>query len=407
MNKPELLAPAGNLEKMKTAVQYGADAVYFGGPQLGLRAGAGNFTKEEILEGVAFCHANDVRAYVTVNIIPHEQHFEGMEDYLKFLVTAGVDAMIISDPGILMIARQVAPDMEIHLSTQANATSFQSAHFWHQQGIQRIVPARELTLDEIKAMTLNPQKKFEVETFVHGAMCISYSGRCLLSSYMTGRNANLGDCAQPCRWKYYLVEEQRPNEYFPIVEDDDGTFIFNSKDLCMIQNLKDLVDAGIDSFKIEGRMKSAYYIATVLRSYRNALDELIDGKPFDAYWYDEIKKASHRDFTTGFYYGNPREEGQLYTSSSYIRGYDFIGLVLDYDQEAQIATIEQRNKFSVGDQIEIFGPYGRHIDFTIQSLTNHKGETVTSAHHPQEIIKMKINHPIKPNYMLRKAREDV
>lgn len=403
MKKPEILAPAGNLEKLIMAVEYGADAVYFAGPSLGLRAGAKNFDYDDISKGIKYCHDKGVKAYVTLNIIAHDDHFHNIEEYIRFLGDAGADAIIAADPGIILSVKETLPNMELHLSTQANTTNYRTANYWYSQGVKRIVPARELTLEEIKSITSQKGKDFELETFVHGAMCISYSGRCLLSSYMTGRNANLGDCAQPCRWKYNLVEEQRPNEYYPIIEDDNGTFIFNSKDLCMLQNLKDLVDAGVDSLKIEGRMKSSYYNATIVRSYKNALKDVMEGRPFNDYWFEEIKKASHRDFTTGFYYGNPREEGQLYTSSSYIRGYDFIGLILDYDPETKLATIEQRNKFSVGDEIEIFGPDIRHFDFKIEKLYNKKGEEIESAPHPQEIIKMKIDKDVQPYYIMRKA----
>lgn len=404
MYKPEILAPAGTLEKLQMAVIYGADAVYFAGPQFGLRAGAKNFDYNDIVEAVRFCHERNVKAYITVNIIAHDKHFEGLEEYIEFLTEAKVDAVIIADPGIMSIVKKVNPDMEIHLSTQANTTNHLTANFWQKLGVNRIVPARELTLEEIDGIMKNKDDTLIIETFVHGAMCISYSGRCLLSSYMTNRHSNLGDCSHPCRWKYNLVEEQRPNEYYPVVEDENGTFIFNSKDLCMINNLKDLYDIGINSFKIEGRMKSSYYNATIVRSYKNALNDLLNGKEFDSYWYDEIKKASHRDFTTGFYYGNPKEDGQLYTSSSYIREYDFIGLVKEYDEKTKIATIEQRNKFSIGDEIEIFGPDIRHFDFLIEELYDKNNDAIDSAPHPQELIKMKIDKEIKPWYILRKKR---
>ncbi len=404
MKKPELLAPAGNFEKLQMAVAYGADAIYFAGSQLGLRAGAQNFTREGIREAVAYCHDHGVKAYITVNIIPHEHHMKDIETYLQYLDEIGVDAIIVSDPGILMAVKEHAPHAEIHLSTQANTTSSQSANFWHGIGVDRIVLARELTLEEISTIIQHKDKTLKIETFVHGAMCISYSGRCLLSSYMTGRHANLGDCAHPCRWRYHLVEEQRPGEYYPVLEDEDGTFIFNSKDLCMIEHLKDLVAVQTDSLKIEGRMKSAYYNATVVRSYKNALQDVLEGKPFDPYWVEEIQKASHRDFTTGFYYGNPKSEGQLYTSSSYIRTYDFVGLVKAYDPETQIATIEQRNKFSVGDTVEIFGPDIRHFDYEVKGMWNEKQESISSAPHAQEIIFLKMEQPVNPWYILRKKR---
>ena len=407
MFKPEILAPAGNMEKLQMAVTYGADAVYFAGSQLGLRAGAKNFKEEEIKEAVDYCHDHGVKAYITVNVIAHDEHLIGIEDYLTFLNSIGADAIIVSDPGVLQLAKKFAPNAEIHLSTQANTTNAQTANFWHDVGVDRIVLARELTLEEITQIIQRKKDTLKIEAFVHGAMCISYSGRCLLSSYMTGRNANLGDCAHPCRWKYNLVEEMRPDEYYPVIEDENGTFIMNSKDLCTITFLDQLYQAGIESFKIEGRMKSAYYNAIVVRSYKHALKEVMEGKPIDPYWLDEIKKASHRDFTPGFYFGNPKEEGQLYTSSSYIRHYDFVGRVLDYDESTGMATVEQRNKFSVGDTVEIFGPDIRHFDATITQMLDHKGQAIESAPHAQQIIQIKVPQPVKPWYLIRKQREDV
>src|SRR6056297_697268 len=404
MNEIELLAPAGNLEKLKMAVMYGADAVYFGGQNFGLRAAAKNFDLDDIEEGIKYCHDNGSKAYVTVNMIPHEDDLKDLEKYIEFLEEIEVDALIVADPGILSIVKKTSPDMEIHLSTQANTTNSQSANFWYSQGVKRIVMARELSLEEIEKIYLNKNVDLDLEAFIHGAMCMSYSGRCLISSFMTGRHANLGNCAQPCRWKYALVEESRPGEYFPIMENDQGSFILNSKDLCMFHNLKDIINAGIKSLKIEGRMKSSYYTATVVRSYRKAIDNL-DNEDFDKdYWYGEILKASHRDFTTGFYYGNPKEEGQLYTSSSYIREYDFVGWIQDYDPITKIATIEQRNKFSVGEDVEIFGPSIKHIDFKIESILDDKGEEVESAPHPQQIVKIKIDREVKPDYLIRRKR---
>src|SRR6056297_497816 len=396
MNKIELLAPAGNLEKLKMAVLYGADAVYFGGQNFGLRAAAKNFDLDDIVQGVKYCHANGAKAYVTVNMIPHEGDLKDLENYIEFLEEIKVDAVIVADPGILSIIKKTAPNLEVHISTQANTTNSQSANFWYSQGVKRIVLARELSLTEINGIYLNKNVDLDLEAFVHGAMCMSYSGRCLISSFMTGRHANLGDCAQPCRWKYALMEESRPGEYFPIMEDQQGSFILNSKDLCMFHNLKDIIDAGVKSLKIEGRMKSSYYTSTVVRSYRKDFDK--------DYWYGEILKASHRDFTTGFYYGNPKEKGQLYTSSSYIREYDFIGWIKDYNPTTKIATVEQRNKFSVGEDVEIFGPNIEHIDYKIQTIIDDKGEEVESAPHPQQMVKMKIDREVKPDYLIRRKR---
>src|SRR6056297_452315 len=404
MSKIELLAPAGNLEKLKMAVLYGADAVYFGGQNFGLRAGAKNFDLEDIEEGVNFCHQHGAKAYITVNMIPHEGDLKDLEKYIEFLEDIDIDAVIVSDPGVLSIVKKTSPEMEIHLSTQANTTNSNSANFWYNQGVKRIVLARELTLEEIGEINQRKNVNLDLEAFVHGAMCISYSGRCLISSFMTGRHANLGDCAQPCRWKYALQEESRPGEYFPIMEDDQGSFILNSKDLCMFNNINHIINSGVKSLKIEGRMKSSYYTATIVRSYRQAVDN-IDNKDFDTeYWYNEILKASHRDFTTGFYYGDPKDEGQLYTSSSYIRDYDFIGWIKDYDPETNIATVEQRNKFSVGEDVEIFGPNIKHIDFRIQNIVDDKGEEVDSAPHPQQIVKIKIDKEVKPDYLIRRKR---
>lgn len=404
MNKIELLAPAGNLEKLKMAVLYGADAVYFGGQNFGLRAKAKNFDLGDIEKGVKFCHRHNVKAYVTVNIIPHEDDLKDLENYIQFLDNIEVDALIVADPGILSIIKKTAPHMEIHLSTQANTTNSQSANFWYEQGVKRIVLARELSLKEIKEIQSKKNIGLELEVFIHGAMCISYSGRCLLSSFMAERHANLGDCAQPCRWKYALQEESRPGEYFPIAEDENGSFILNSKDMCMFHHLKDILDAGIKYLKIEGRMKSSYYVATVVRSYRQAIDN-INNKDFDReYWFNEILKASHRDFTTGFYYGNPKGEGQLYTSSSYIREYDYIGWIKDFDKATKIATVEQRNKFSLGEEVEIFGPNIKHIDYKIEKIIDDKGNKLESAPHPQQIIKMKIDEDIKENYLIRRKK---
>lgn len=409
MKKVELLAPAGSLEKLKMAFLYGADAVYLGGLAFGLRAGAKNFTIDDLKEGLKFAHDRGKKVYTTLNIIPHNEDIESLPSYVKELDEVGIDAVIVSDPGVLNIVKENAPNMEIHLSTQANTTNFASANFWHSQGVKRVIVARELSLEEIKEIIAKKSDDLEVESFVHGAMCISYSGRCLLSNYMTNRDANRGECAQSCRWKYHLMEEQRPGEYFPVYEDDRGTFIFNSKDLCMIEHLPNLIESGISSIKIEGRMKSPYYVATVVRSYRMALDKYYsdpDGYEYDEKWLNEIKKASHRDFTTGFYFGKPSGNEQLYTSSSYIRTYDFTGMVLDYDKENQIATVEQRNRMFVGDELEIFGPNKDSFKQIIEEMWNSKGEEIDVAPHPQEKIKIKVNQPVEKYDMLRKPRKE-
>ncbi len=330
LQKPELLAPAGDLEKLKMAIIYGADAVYLGGEQFGLRKASKNFTIDEIKEGIDFAHNRGKKIYVTMNIVPHNKDLEGLEEYAMELYRLNVDGVIVSDPGVFSIINRTVPNLPIHLSTQASVTNYETIMFWYNLGVRRIVLARELSFKEIKEITDKVPKDLEIETFVHGAMCISYSGRCLLSNYMTGRDANMGDCAHPCRWKYNLVEEKRPGEYFPIFEDEKGTFIFNSKDLAMIEYIPELVNAGVKSFKIEGRVKSSYYVATVIRSYRRAIDEYFKDPQnyiFREEWINEIKKASHRDFTTGFYFNKPTDKDQVYTSSSYIREYDYVGLV--------------------------------------------------------------------------------
>ncbi|WP_026894141.1 peptidase U32 family protein [Clostridiisalibacter paucivorans] len=409
MNNIELLAPAGDLEKLKMAIIYGADAVYLGGNKFGLRAQAKNFDIDQIKEAVEFAHTRKKKVYVTLNIIPHNEDFDGLSEYILELESANVDAVIVSDPGIICMIKEVAPNLEIHLSTQANTTNYHSARFWHNNGVKRIVLARELSLKEISEVIKNTPDTVEYEAFVHGAMCISYSGRCLLSNYMTSRDANRGNCAQACRWKYSLVEEQRPGEYYPIYEDDKGTFIFNSKDLCMIEHIPELMKSGIKSFKIEGRMKSSYYVATIIRSYRMAIDNYLkspENFQYDSKWLDEIKKASHRDFTKGFYFSKPTEEDQLYTSSSYIRNYDFVGLVIDYDEETNMATVEQRNRVFVGDKVEIFGPNRDFFIQNIQNMWDEKGNEINVAPHAQQIYKIKVDRPVSKWDMIRKPREE-
>lgn len=409
MKKPELLAPAGDLEKLKFAIAYGADAVYIGGPQLGLRASAKNFTIEEMEKGVEYAHEKGKKVFVTLNIIAHNEDLEGIPEYVKELERIGIDAVIVADPGILQIVKENAPTLEIHLSTQANATNYMAANFWYNQGVKRVVVAREQSLEEIKELISQKEEGLEVEAFIHGAMCISYSGRCLLSNYMASRDANRGECAQSCRWRYYLVEEKRPGEYFPITEDDRGTYIYNSKDLCMLEYIPELIESGIDSFKIEGRMKSPYYVATVIRAYRMAIDEYFENpqnKNVNQKWIDEIKKASYRDFTTGFYFEKPGENEQLYDTASYIREYDFVGLVLDYDEQSGIATIEQRNRFFVGDEIEIFGPEKEYFIQKIEKIWNEDDEEIEVANRAKQIIKIKMDKPVSQLYILRKKLND-
>ncbi len=409
MKDIELLAPAGDLEKLKTAIDYGADAVFLGGDSFGLRTASKNFSMDKMREGIKYAHDRGRKVHVTLNIIPHNEDFEGLEEYLLELYDAGVDAVLVADPGIFAVVKRVIPNMEIHLSTQASATNYETIMFWYNMGVKRVVLARELSLKEIKEITSKIPEDLEIEAFVHGAMCISHSGRCLLSNYMTGRDANRGDCAHACRFKYNLVEEKRPGEFFPVYEDENGTFIMNSKDLCMIEYIKELAEAGIDSFKIEGRVKSAYYVATVVRSYRMAIDKYYqdgDKYQYEQKWLDEIKKASYRDFTSGFYFDKPEGDAQLYGSTSYIREYDFAGLVLDYDKETKIATIEQRNRIFLGDEIEVFGPNKDFFVQKIEKMTDDKGRDIEVAPHAQQIIKIEMKEDVVARSMIRKPRKD-
>ncbi len=411
MNKKiELLAPAGDLEKLKIAVLYGADAVYLGGTSFGLRAKAKNFDYEQMKEGVEFAHKHGAKVYVTCNIFAHNEDFPELPGYLRELEEIGVDAVLVADPGVFAVARETVPNMDIHISTQANNTNYHTALFWKKLGASRIVMARELSLKEIKGISENIPKDLEIEAFVHGAMCISYSGRCLLSNYLSGRDANKGACSHPCRWQYYVTEKTRPNEYMPIVEDERGTYIFNSKDLCMIEHIPELIDAGIMSLKIEGRIKTCFYVGTVVRAYREAIDDYLkDPNLYESkkeYYLQEAAKASYRGFTTGFYYGKPGNEEQIYTTSSYIRTYDFIGMVIDYDKETGFAVIEQRNKFVVGDKIEFLRHSGEVFEMTVEEMYNEDGERITEAPHPQQIIRLKVDKCVDKFDMMRKEAEN-
>ncbi|MST69090.1 U32 family peptidase [Clostridiales Family XIII bacterium RF-744-FAT-WT-3] len=404
----ELLAPAGDMEKLKTAVYYGADAVYFGGEMFSLRAGAGNLSVPEIREAMDFLHARGARGYMTINIYPHNEHLNLLRNYLMEIKDIPVDAFLVSDPGVMTILKEIIPDAEIHLSTQANTTNYMTARFWASMGVKRIVTAREMSLKEIREMRDQLPDEVEIESFVHGAMCISYSGRCLMSNFMTGRDANMGACTHPCRWKYSIVEEKRPGEYYPIEEDSHGSYIMNSRDLCMLDGIPDLAAAGVSSLKIEGRMKSAYYVATVVSAYRTALDNYLadpDNYQYDPAWFTELCKASHREFTHGFYYNKPSAEDQNYQSSDYIREYSFVGMVKGVEPETGFALVEQRNKFSIGDEIEIFGPGVPFTKEVITEMYNQEGEPVESAPHPQQIIKLKLSTPVKENYILRMKKQ--
>lgn len=387
--KPELLVPASSLEVLKTAVVFGADAVYIGGEAFGLRAKAKNFSGEEMAEGIRFAHAHGVKVYVTANILAHNDDLEGARKYFEELKEIQPDALIISDPGMFMIAKEVCPEIDIHISTQANNTNYQTYRFWWQQGAKRVVSARELSLAEIRQIRDNIPKEMEIESFIHGAMCISYSGRCLLSNYFTGRDANQGACTHPCRWKYAVVEETRPGEYLPVYENERGTYIFNSKDLCMIEYIPEIVGAGIDSLKIEGRMKTALYVACVARTYRKAIDDFFASEETyrkNMEWYSaEIAKCTYRQFTTGFYFGKPDENTQIYDSNTYVNEYVYLGSVESVDERG-LAKFEQKNKFCVGDTIELMKPDGRNIHTRVLAMYNEDKEPVESCPHSRQVL---------------------
>lgn len=405
--KIELLAPAGDLEKLKIAIDYGADAVYCGGERFGLRAGSKNFTLEDLSEGLVYAHKRNRKLYLTVNIFAHNEDIDGFVKYMDEIRDLPIDAFLVSDPGIFQWMRDKRPEAELHVSTQANITNKLAARYWHEQGAKRVVLARELSLSEIAEIRKETPESLELEAFIHGAMCISYSGRCLLSSYMAGRDANRGECAHPCRWHYSLVEDQRPGEYYPVDEDERGTYILNSKDLCMIEHIPDLIEAGLDSLKIEGRIKSIYYVAAVTGAYRKAIDAYMEEDKnwtLRESWLKETGKASHREYTTGFYFGKTGEKDQNYESSQYIREYEFTGLVRDYDPVTGLARVEQRNKMSIGDEIEVSGPGIEPFTQTLEFMQNEEGEAIEQAPHAQQIIKIKMNRPVSKNYMVSKPK---
>jgi len=408
MRKPELLAPAGNLEKLKIALAYGADAVYIGGRQFGLRAFADNFSVEEMGEGISFAHSMGKKVYVTMNIFARNYDFDGMADYIRTLKQLKADAVILSDPGILTLVKETEPDLEIHLSTQANNTNWRGAMFWHKHGVKRIILARELSLDEIRQIRENTPESLELEVFVHGAMCMSYSGRCTISNYLTGRDANHGECTQPCRWKYYVVEETRPGQYMPIIEDDRGAYLFNSKDLCMLEHIPELMQAGLSSFKIEGRMKSGYYVASVTAPYRREIDRYCNDP--ESYSLDpesmaELKKASHRPFTSRFYFGKPGPDSNEYESSSYIRGYDFVAMLLDNREEKEMVLVQQRNNFSIGDRLEIMQPGEDYLEYTVTEMYDLDMNPIASAPHPQQLVYLPFKGRLKQWSMFRRRKE--
>ena len=406
MRKPELLVPASSLEVLKIAVMFGADAVYIGGEAFGLRAKAKNFSSDDMREGIAFAHEHGVKVYVTVNILAHNYDLEGVQKYLHELKELKPDGLIIADPGIFMYAKEICPEIERHISTQANNTNYETYRFWWQLGAKRVVTARELSLQEIREIRDHIPEEMEIETFVHGAMCISYSGRCLLSNYLVGRDANQGACTHPCRWKYSIVEETRPGEYMPVFENERGTYIFNSKDLCMIEHMDDIIASGIDSLKIEGRMKTALYVATVARTYRKAIDDYFESPEkykANMEWYQEqISNCTYRQFTTGFFYGKPDHNTQIYDSNTYVKEYTYLGYAEEIDERGFV-QITQRNKFSVGEEIEIMKPDGQNLLVTVKAIYDEKGESVESAPHPQQKLFVDLGTEIAKYDLLRRA----
>lgn len=405
MKKVELLAPAGDLERLKIAFTYGADAVYLGGEIFGMRSAAKNFTIEDMKEGLEFAHERGKQVFVTINIIPRNEELDQLKAYLLELDQIGVDAVIVSDPGVFSVVKETIPNMEIHISTQASTTNSLASNFWYNQGAKRVVMARELSFEEIKRIRDNAAEDMDIEAFVHGAMCMSYSGKCVISNYTTGRDANRGACAQPCRWKYTLFDEVSLGEYEPVVEGIDSSFFFNSKDLCMIEYIPQIIQSGITSLKIEGRMKTAYYVATTVRAYRMALDEYYkdpENWKFNPMWLDELKKGSHRDYSTGFYFNRPDDTAHNYESASYIRNYDFIGIVRGHEEDSDLVIVEQRNKMNVGDKIEIIGPFKETMQANILEMYDEKNEPIESAPHARQIVKMKLDIDVEKDYMLRK-----
>lgn len=408
MRPVELLIPAGSPEVLKTAVRYGADAVYLGGEAFGLRAKAHNFTIEDMQEGIAYAHAHNCKVYITVNIFAHNQDMAGLRDYFLRLREVPADALIISDPGVFTLAKELLPDMEIHISTQANNTNYETYRFWYRMGAKRVVSARELSLKEIKEIRENIPEDMEIESFIHGAMCISYSGRCLLSNYFTGRDANQGACTHPCRWKYAVMEEKRPGEYLPLEEDDRGTYIFNSKDLCMIEYSPEMIAAGIDSFKIEGRMKTALYVATVARTYRRAIDDYMQSPELYQsnlpYYREEIAKCTYRQFTTGFYFGKTTDESQIYDNNTYIREYTYLGMVNEIDEQGYL-VIEQRNKFSIGETIEAMLFDGQNLKLTVHEILDEEGNRMESAPHPKQTLRVDVGEALPIGCILRRKED--
>ena len=412
---PELLIPGGSLETLKVAIDYGADAVYVGGQRFGLRAKADNFDMDSLNEGCDYVHSAGKKIYMTLNIYAHNDDIKGLRPYLEELKSNGldkkIDAMLISDPGVFATVRRVLPDMEIHISTQANNTNYETYRFWYDLGVKRVVAARELSLRELSEIRKNIPEDMEIEAFMHGAMCISYSGRCLLSSYFTGRDANRGACTHPCRWKYSIVEEKRPGEYLPVEEDDRGTYIFNSKDLCMIEYIPEMIAAGIDSFKVEGRMKTALYVAAVTRTYRQAIDDYLESEEkyrsrMD-YYKQEIAACTFRQFTTGFYFGKTDETSQVYDNNVYVKNYTYLGLVEEIDHKGRL-VIHQKNKFLTGDEISVMSFDGTNIDVRVRAIYDEQGRTMESAPHPKQLLYVELDDSagIKPGMIIRTQNPD-
>ena len=406
--KPELLIPASNLEVLKVAVTYGADAVYIGGEMFSLRAKAKNFSNEDMKTGIAFAHKHNKKVYVTANITAHNRDLDAVHNYFKELKEIRPDALIISDPGVFMIAQEVCPEIDVHISTQANNVNYETYKFWHKLGATRVVSARELSMKEIGELRKNIPDDLEIETFIHGAMCISYSGRCLLSNYFTGRDANLGACTHPCRWKYYITEESRPGEYLPIEENERGTYIFNSKDLCMIEHIPEIIKVGIDSLKVEGRMKTALYVANVARTYRQAIDDYFEDPALYEknipHYKEEISKCTYRQYTTGFFYGPTTHETQIYDSNTYVREYTYLGLIGEQNTNG-LYSLEQRNKFSVGETIEVMKPDGRNINVVVKAITDEDGNPMESCPHPKQKIYVDLGIPLETLDLLRRKEE--
>ncbi|MDD6735560.1 MAG: U32 family peptidase [Clostridiales bacterium] len=406
MQKPELLAPGGSLEKLKTAILYGADAVYVGGEAFSLRAAAENFSLDQLKEGLEFAHNRGKKVYLTANILPHNADIDEFCGYIRNIAPLGFDAVLVADPGMMEIVKELAPNLPIHISTQANNVNYKSAEFWYKQGAKRVVLAREMSMAEIKEIRKRTPRELELEAFVHGAMCISYSGRCLLSNYMTARDANRGACAHPCRWKYSLMEETRPGEHMPVYENERGSFIFNSKDLCMIEHIPEIIESGITSLKIEGRVKTAYYVATVVKAYRDEIDRYFEnpeGYRCNKESVEELCKVSHRPYYTGFYFGKPDSDAQVYATSSYIREYDLIGIVTDYNEENGIATVVQRNRFFKNDEIEVMQP-GEPYFIQTADMKDEDGNDIEVANHAEMTLFMKMAKPVSIGAMLRKKR---